>query len=511
MRTLGKIGEVIGALLAIPFTILVFYVIYLVIAWSWDFLLWAAGVTLFGLVFFGIAGAFDEARADGIKRGSSGTMRLLQTIGGHTARSFSVTCFAIAVGLVLAATFQGVVLSRTDDIYWDKLKEFEEALLYAKVWLDRVLGLEVLAGLLAVMIALSILFPLKSLVERTLSVRRVFSFTYVVLLTLTSFTFFTGMLLNRYDLMLRQAVRLDAVASFERENLDERKRLVAIAWIVDDLKDPNTPPLPDTENLARYLRDMGYYDAINTAVAQVVGITTAEFYREDKRRADGRLEREVDFHAEQMASEASADVTAFSPLRDAMRSLFGDTFAWLKADEKPGTWNYLQLARTVEPVGHKGSETSPLHQARIAAVDVLSSLIAEKIGHAVTADEVAYQFVGAMIEAVVMPLWDVVLPLDIKDIDSARGFIASQRLSRAPLAWAKLAELPEHAAPPPAQLPDAGNSSTVASGGSLGTGFAAALPMPITPSWQQFNSTAFVYRPQAGMPEVYTRPVFRLR
>ncbi|MBP6012756.1 MAG: hypothetical protein KBA31_11055 [Alphaproteobacteria bacterium] len=512
MRSLGKIGEAIGALLAIPLTILFFYLAYLVVAWSWDLLLWAAGMVVLGLTLFGIAGAFDEAKAEGTKRGSSALMRLLQTIGGHVARSLSVTCFAIAVGLVLAAIFQGVVLSRTGDIYWNRLKEFEEGLLYTKTWLDRALGLDVLAGILAVMVALSLLFPLRSLIERTLSVRRVFSFVYVALLTLTSFTFFSGMLLDRYELMLRQPLRVQAIASFERQNLDERKRLVAIAWIIDSLNDPNSPPLPDTENIARYMKDIGYYDAINAAAAHIAGISTAEFYREDKSRTDGRLEREVDIHAEQMAPNEGAASTAFAPLRDAMRSLLGDTFAALKADDKPGAWAYLRLTRTVEPVERQGGERSPLLQARIGAMEILSSLVAEKIGHAVTSNEVAYQFVGSLVEAVVMPLWDVVLPLDIDSLDTARGFIASQQLSRAtPLAWSKIAELPEHAelaAPTPPPDTGTGNVPTV---GTLGASISNALPMPVAPSWEQFSGTAFVHRPQPGTPEVYTRPVFRVR
>ena len=514
MKFLGGIAQLIGGVLALALTILVFYLLYLTLAWSWGLLLSAGGIAIVGLILLSIGLNAETTRERGIKRGNAdATTHFALAVLGHAGRGLATAAFAIAVGLVAAAIFQGIVLSRSDDIYAQDVQSFEESMLYAKLWFDRVLGLDILAGVLALATALSLLLPLKSLVERTLSVRRALSFVYVVLLTLTSFTFFAGLALKPYELSLREQLRLKAAFAFSHQYLDQRKYLVAIAWMLDKLEDPATPPIPPdlAERLAEYLRRSPYHEELDSAAWHVAGFKTPLYFTEDDGRRDERYRQEVEALAQDDVVGERFSADTFQPLRNFITGVFGDTFSGLKPEGGTQAWHYLRVFHTVEPPGQAQAswDNAPLVQARTAALEILSGVLADKIGGAVTSEALKSHFVGELVQAVVTPLWDVILPLDIKDVASARAFVSSQRLDRAALDWSKIADM----APLPAE--QAASAAPETGGGpstGLGSTSPLTVPMGMLPSWQSFGgSTAFVVRPQVGAPEVYTRPVFRVR
>lgn len=513
MKFLGDIGQLIGGVLALAFTILVFYLLYLTLAWSWDLLLWAAGVAVVGLILLSVALNTEDTRAKRARRGEeNATSDFMLVVVAHAGRGLATAAFAIAAGLVAAAIFQGAVLSR-DDLYASDLQSYEESLLYAKLWLDRVLGLDVLAGILALLVAASLVLPLKSLVERALSVRRVLSFFYVALVTLTSFTFFAGLALKPYELSLRNQLRMKAAFAFESQHLDQRKSLVAVAWILDKLEDPGAQPIPPdlAERLAEYLQRSPYHEELDSAAWRIAGFKTVLYFSEDASRREDRHKGEVDVLAQDSMANEDVNADALASPRAFVTGIFGDTFSWLKPEGGTQAWHYLRVLGAVEPAGRAPAswENSPLVQARTAAVELLSSLLADKIGGAVTSEALSSHFVGELVQAVVTPLWDVVLPLDIKDVASARTFVAAQRLDRAALDWSKVADMAPLAAEQTASAaPETGGGPST----GLGSTSHLAVPMGMLPSWQSFGgSTAFVVRPQVGAPEVYTRPVVRFR
>lgn len=500
MRTLGKIGEAVGALLAIPFSVLVFYLLYLLVAWSWGLLLYAAGVSSAGVILLSVAdNSQDEHNAS-----------LPRAVMAHAARGLAISAFAVSAGLALTALFQAVVLSR-DPLDVRDLQDSEEQLLYAKLWLEHALGLDVLAGILVLVIALSVVLPAKSLLERTLSVRRVASFAHIVLLTLTSFTFFGGMALKPYEMSLRSLQQLKATSAYERNYLDQRKSLVAIAWMIDELNDPASPPIPPdlTLRLSEYAHGAPFDGELDHAAWRVAGFKSVLYFSEDDSRRKERHASEVDVAAQGI--DVGINEPRLALLRNFISGIFGNTFSELKAQTEPQAWHYLRVTRMIEPEGtaQQSWQDAPLNQSYKAAKELLSNLLAEKIGGLVTAEELSQHFVGELVQAVVTPLWDVILPLDIKNVASARAFVANQKLDRAALDWSKLAEippLPENPTP---------SSSVVADGApstGIGTSSPHSVPFGALPSWQTFSGpTAFVYHPNVGVPEVYTRPNFRIR
>lgn len=500
MRTLGKIGEAIGVLLAIPFTILVFYLLSLVVTWSWGLLLFAAGAGLAGVIMLWVAVIVEPAPAASFPL----------VVVAHAARGLAASAFAIAAGLVLTALFQAFVLSR-DQLDIRELQDFEVQLLYFKLLLERALGLDVLAGILVLMVGLSVVVPVKSLVQRTLSARRVVSFIYIVMLTLTSFTFFAGLALQPYEISLRHLELMNATFAFEHRYLDRRKSLVAVAWIMDKLEDPASPPIPPdlAQRLAEYAHGASDDGGLDSVAWRIAGFKTVLYFSEDDSRREERHKREA--IAAARGVDEGIDAKPLASLRSFIGGIFGDTFSGLKAESEPQAWHYLRVARTIERPGEvpPNWEDAPLNQAYTAAIELLSNLLAEKIGGAVTGEELSRHFVGELVQAVVTPLWDVVLPLDIKDEVSARAFVANQKLDRAALDWSKLAEippLPQNPTPQPTE--EAGHGTS--------TGFGASSPLSVPfgalPSWQAFSGpTAFVYHPSVGTPEVYTGPSFRFR
>lgn len=517
MRALSGIGEAIGVLLAIPFTILVFYLAYLIIAWSWGLLLGAGCVALVGVIMLSIAVNAEETRAKQIQRGNATPVgSIARAMLGQAARGLATSAFAITAGLILTAFFQSLVLSSSENLYTESVAEFEESMLDLKLWLDFVLGLDVLAGVLFLAVALSLVLPLKSLVERSLSVRRVLSFVYVVLLTLTSFTFFAGLALKPYELSLREQVRSKAAGAFQDHYLDARKSLVTVAWILDKLEDPAATPVPPdlAERLRDHLKRSPYGDELDTAAWRIAGFDTVMYFSEDESRRLERHRSELEIHAQNaVARDALArDVNdGFKPLRSFLAGVFGDSFASLKPEAGPHAPHYLRVLHTVRPreiARPATSSASRFAQARMASLELLSSALADQIGGAVSIEDVRRHFAGELVQAVVTPLWDVVLPLDIDDIISARAFVTSQGLDRAPLDWSKLAGMPPLPAEQTAAAAPDANAGPTTGPGSTST-FAAPMTLP---SWQNFGSTVtFVVRPPVGLPEVYTRPVVRFR
>lgn len=421
MRLLGGIASFVGGVLGFALVALFFYLIYATIAWSWGLLLSAAAVTLLGLILLGVGLSADETKARRVKRGEATVLsRLTLSALAQAGIGLSTATFAVAVGLLLTAIFQGLVLSGGPDVFARRgLMEFEESLLWAKLWLDRVLGLDVLAAVLVSAVALSLVLPLKSLVKGTLSARSALSFVYLVLVTITSFTFFAGMALQPYELALREQLRVKAASAFDRQHLDARKSLVAVAWIVEELEDPGPEPLtPDlAARLAEYFARKPYSGEISTAAWRIAGYETVLYFHEEGTRRQERQARELEILAEDAAAVIEP-APAFQWLRAAATSVFGDTFASLKAERGVGALAYARVLHDIDPTGEGWVESkgAPLTQARIAAIELLTGLVVEKIGGGVT-NELARTFVGELVQAVLVPLWDVVLPLEVKDVD----------------------------------------------------------------------------------------------
>ncbi|HVZ20069.1 MAG TPA: hypothetical protein VG871_03345 [Vicinamibacterales bacterium] len=450
------------------------YLAWLAVVWSWAFLLLAAGAAIVGLVLLMIA---------------SGTPRmpsLASTIRIHAASSLAEAMFAVAAGLVLTALFQGVVLANANDLSVAQMSAFEGSILHLEDWLDTAIEARVLAGVLAGVLLLSLVIPAQALIERTISWRRKLALAYLVVATVAAFTFFGGRALHAYELRRRDEVRQEAAFAFRERELDDRKSLVAVAWLLQTLGPPLPPPIPPpvVQRLRGSLR-RSPADDVERAAWRIAGYQGATEVSENDRQQEARHLAEVDILARDF--------------RRRERPGAGDA---------PSGWNYAEVWFGLDAF-RRGAGEWPVEAALKAAREVLSAALGDRIG--MNLDEgLLRSFVSDLVEAVALPLWDVALPLDIRDARSAAAFVSAQGLDRAPLNWSETPTPPAEEVPP-ATPPDTTQEAPQPAGEGtlpqLRLGPRLTAPTPLRQPL--FGRTpVFVTRLPGRPPVEYRGPVF---
>ena len=254
-----------------------------------------------------------------------------------------------------------------------------------------------------------------------------------------------------------------------------------------------------------YLKNAPYDGELTAAAWRIAGFDGARYFLEDDTRRQQRYRNETVILATTYEPDLSSWREALQPLTRFYRTLLDGTFASLKAGTEPQAWHFLQLDRALLVQREPDSLETPYRVSRRAAQTVLTDLLANTIAGGVTNDALGSLFVGDLVQAVATPLWDVVLPLDIVDLASARSFIARQTLQRTPLQWARLDDMPERSPQLTTSAPAVSGSEMPSSG--IGAVTSLSIPLPPTPSWQAMDSaTVFVTLPVSGPPSVYVRP-----
>jgi hypothetical protein len=212
---------------------------------------WPVSAWLFG------AYALHRALASAGRRLSAAVAPGLATrVAAHVAPAMAQSVAYVGYGMFLVALVQvllwaGVVGAVAYFLGWlglpdidplqvhlalpAALRRAEELLSVAYHWLLGVLSLEVLAVALAVLMAVVLMAPQSRAVTRFLSLRKAVSNAALVLLGVTSFTFFGALGMQRLDPEWRAIERIRAQAALSRIAADTRE-MAAAAWVEAEVR-----------------------------------------------------------------------------------------------------------------------------------------------------------------------------------------------------------------------------------------------------------------------------------
>jgi hypothetical protein len=179
------------------------FVVLIVVALSWPVSLWVAVAFVSYLMFRGIGETLEADRL-------SGKTGLLRASFEAAAKALSETVIYVGLGVFLVAIVQATlrIIGRLVDP--SQLRRAEEALSSTHELLSSYLDLRTLAIGLAVAWLVTLAIPRSEIVRHFVTLRSAAARVSLVLLGVTSFTFFGALELLRLDREWRQAERARA-------------------------------------------------------------------------------------------------------------------------------------------------------------------------------------------------------------------------------------------------------------------------------------------------------------
>jgi len=149
----------------------------------------------------------------------------------------------VGVGIAIVSLVQ-IGLSLVSHVSPPILREAELILSDVRAWLNELLGFEKLLIALGLLLAAVMLFPRSRLMTRMLKARTVLGRAYLVLLGLTSFTFFSGVGVELREERWQRQARFEAHKNLvEADQLS--REITSIAWVEETIKQ-----LPDEQRQA---------------------------------------------------------------------------------------------------------------------------------------------------------------------------------------------------------------------------------------------------------------------
>jgi hypothetical protein len=159
-----------------------------------------------------------------------GRLPAFRRVVAHAARGLARSVAYVGFGIFLVALAQTLLWGGAQAIEPALVRQAEVLLSHAYHGLLSVMSLEVLAIALAVLVAIVLVQPRSSALARFLSLRRVASKVALVLLGVTSFTFFGALDMQSLDPEWRASERYRARATLNEIATDTRE-MAAAAWV----------------------------------------------------------------------------------------------------------------------------------------------------------------------------------------------------------------------------------------------------------------------------------------
>jgi len=208
--------------------------------WIWmilgatAWLTWAAWPTSVWLLLCLFMAWLLSAFAAKLHQPGNDQKRILRPLLELTLSNLAKAAGYVGIGIAIVCLAQ-ISLMFMEQISTDALRETERFLSDARLFLHNVLGLENLLIVLGVLVAITMLFPRSQLMAQTLKARAVFARVYLVLLGVTSFTFFSALEIRAQEETWQTKVRYQAQqAVTEAEQL--RREIAGVAWIEEYVK-----------------------------------------------------------------------------------------------------------------------------------------------------------------------------------------------------------------------------------------------------------------------------------
>ena len=212
--------------------------------WGWlilgamAWLTWAAWPTSVWLLLCVFMAWLLNAFAAKLHQPVDDRKRILRPLLELTLRNLAKAAGYVGIGIAIVCLAQ-ISLLFMEQISIDALRETERFLSDARLFLHDVLGLENLLIALGVLVAITMLFPRSQLMAQTLKARSAFARAYLVLLGVTSFTFFSALGIRAQEETWQKQVRYQArQALTEAEQL--RREIAGVAWTEEYVKTLST-------------------------------------------------------------------------------------------------------------------------------------------------------------------------------------------------------------------------------------------------------------------------------
>jgi len=160
--------------------------------------------------------------------------RILLPLLELTLRNLAKAAVYVGIGISIVCLAQ-ISLLFVGQISESALRETELFLSDTRLFLHEVLGLENLFIGLGVLVAVTMLFPRSQLMARTLKARSAIARAYLVLLGVTSFTFFSTLGIRAQEEIWQKEARYQARAALaEADQL--RREIAGVAWTEEFVK-----------------------------------------------------------------------------------------------------------------------------------------------------------------------------------------------------------------------------------------------------------------------------------
>src|SRR5262245_58195853 len=204
--------------------------------WIWSILgaialvTWAAWPTSMWLLLCLFVAWMLNTFAAKLQRPFDDRKRILRPLLELTLRNLAKAAAYVAIGIAIVCAAQ-IGLLFMEQISTDALRETELFLSDTRLFLHDVLGLQNLLIALGVLVAVTMLFPRSQLMAHTLKARSLVGRAYLVLLGVTSFTFFSTVGIRAQEQAWQKQARYEArQALTEAEQL--RREIAGIAWTI---------------------------------------------------------------------------------------------------------------------------------------------------------------------------------------------------------------------------------------------------------------------------------------
>lgn len=208
--------------------------------WIWSILgaiavvTWAAWPTSMWLLLCLFVAWMLNTFAAKLQRPFDDRKRILRPLLELTLRNLAKAAAYVAIGIAIVCLAQ-ISLLFMEQISTDALRETELFLSDTRLFLHDVLGLQNLLIALGVLVAVTMLFPRSQLMAHTLKARSLVGRAYLVLLGVTSFTFFSTVGIRAQEQAWQKQARYEArQALTEAEQL--RREIAGIAWTEEYVK-----------------------------------------------------------------------------------------------------------------------------------------------------------------------------------------------------------------------------------------------------------------------------------